>query len=147
MNDKSPWLLALTTANFVFLAALAVGAFYVKDRLETVERTVAAGPPARGAAERGGREAPRTQPAPEAPAGSLEDVVKRLQKLSDDQYDHYSELANDLHQLKQTVKRTDVTTRRLRQALTAPGQPSGEWKLAPLGAPLTPEVLETYRTS
>lgn len=132
MNDRSPWLVALGTANLLFLAAAA---FLVRGRLDHIETRL-------------GRLEPKPVPAPakDAAAGAPDaGLVQRLQKLSDDAYDYYDRLAADVHEIKRSTKQIDANVRRMKSFLTAPGQPAGEWALFPADKPLTPEATEIYR--
>lgn len=150
-NDKNSWLVALGTANLLFLLAAAL---LVRGRLEALERRVgpgeaAARPPAtESPPPRSGR-APADPPGGGAAGGTVgNDVVeirKALAKLSDDTYDYYDRLAADVHEIKRTLKQVDANVRRVRHAMVAPGSPAGEWALFPADQPLTPEALDIYR--
>lgn len=133
MTDRSPWLVALSTANLLFLVAAA---FLVRGRLESVDARLES-------LEH--RAATTPKPKPERPdAGASGDLATRLQKLSDDAYTYYSELASDLHETKRTVKTIHATTKRIQQQLAAPGSPVGSWSLLPVGTP-TAEGLAAYQ--
>src|SRR5262245_28283343 len=96
MTDRSPWLIALATANFVVLVALAALA---KSRFESIESRLAdkdaprrARPGADTTADGAGDVKPARRPgsgrdadtdAAEPVPGSNADIVKRLQTLSD----------------------------------------------------------------
>lgn len=158
MNDRSPWLVALGTANLLFLVAAA---FLVRGRLERIESRIdgveakkeprrdapprsATGPTRGGAVE--GSATDGDAAAPPAAGGATDaEVLKRLAKLSDDAYDYYDRLAADVHEIKRTGKQVDANVRRMKSFLTAPGQPAGEWALFPADKPLTPEATEIYR--
>ena len=144
MTDRSPWIVALVAANLVFLVAAA---FFVRARLIAVEDRLATTAPARPPAASRGEE----RPVAPAPAGATDDpaslagLSKRIQKLSDDSYENYTEVMSDLHELKRQTKQTSAAVRRIAQGLASPGAPVGSWNLRPLGSPLTPEALAAYR--
>ena len=130
MTDRSPWLVALATANLVFLAAAA---WFVRGRLAAVEDRLPPPRPAGAPADAAPTEAPTPRgdrdgakpagagPAEDAPTTA--DLAKRIQKLSDDAYDNYSEVMNDLHELKRVTKQTSAAVRRIAQGLASPGRP------------------------
>lgn len=153
MSDRSPWSIALATAN---LTVLVAGAWLVGSRLDRLEQTtdrrvtaLEGGRPGAGRSSgTDARSADRDGDKPEPPAGTLASVEKRLTKLSDDSYDQYSEIMGDLHELKRTSKQLLSAVRGLAQAVAKPGQPIGAWTLAaPATATATPsaEVLAAYR--
>jgi hypothetical protein len=140
MSDRSPWAIALATAN---LTVLIAGAWFVGSRLDRVEDAVArrpATPSERGRPDRD----PKDDGPPPAP-GTLAALEKRVAKLSDDAYDQYSEIMSDLHELKRTTKQTQNAIRNLTQAVAKPGQPIGQWALAAPGQVPSAEVLAAYR--
>ena len=154
MSDRSPWSVALASAN---LTVLVAGAWLVGHRLDHLEQRVEQRSAAdRSPAEKAGAEAPvkvKRDPAPRAddaekpdPApGTLAAIEKKLHELSDNAYDQYSELMGDIHQIKQTTKQTQAAVRSLAQQIAKPGSAAGAWGLAPAKAPMTPELLAGYR--
>ena len=156
MSDRSPWSIALATAN---LTVLVAAAWLVGSRLDHLEQATEKRVTA---LEKGGgrREGATVRPADveskpanrdadrEPPAGSLGSIEKNLSKLSDDAYEQYSEMMGDLHELKRTSKQLLAAVKGLAQAVAKPGQPIGTWTLAPpvtATTTPTPEVLAAYR--
>ncbi len=144
MNDRSPWMLALSTANLLVLLA---GAFLIRTRLADLESTTDR---RLAALEAQGRRTPPSaakEPAPgdEGGPASLQDVSRKVGKLGDDLYDYYTEIMGDLHELKRTGKQTQSATRSVLQALAKDGQPLGTWGLAPPGDALGEPALAEYR--
>lgn len=150
MSDRSPWSIALATAN---LTVLVAAAWIVGSRLDHVERQTDKCVAAleKGAGRRDAaadRPADRAADKAEPPAGTLAALEKKVGKLSDDAYDQYSETMGDLHELKRTSKQVLAAVRSLAQAIAKPGQPIGAWGLAApakAATPPTPEVLAAYR--
>jgi hypothetical protein len=133
MNDRS-WLLALATANLVVLLA---GAWLIDRRLHAVEQKTAQ---ARAAT------AEKPRPArPTPPKEGEESLRDQIVKLGNDSYDQYSEIKSDLYELRQGMTRVQAALRRVNAAVAKPGQPGGQWNLAPAGDALPPETLAAYR--
>ena len=147
MTDRSPWSIALSSAT---LTVVVAGAWLVGNRLDRIEhlaeRRLAGGEkqssdaPSKRRDPRGA-DADKAEPA----AGTVASLEKKVQKLSEDAYDQYSELMGDIHQIKQTTKQTQSAVRNLAQQIAKPGSAAGAWGLAPAKAPLTPELLAGYR--
>jgi hypothetical protein len=137
--SRTAWLVGLATATLAFLVAAA---WFFRTRLDAIEEKVSApraGPERPPPAPRPGGEAPSGE------AGAPDDLARKVQKLSDDVYDYYTEVAQDLHEAKRTLKQLNAAVRRLQQQMAAPGMPSGAWALAEAGKPPSPEVLAAYR--
>jgi hypothetical protein len=130
MNDRTSWLLAIATANLVVMLA---GAWLIDRRLHAVEERTAAAP---------APEKPR--PGRPPPAGE-ESLREALTRLGNDSYDQYSEMKSDLYELRQGLTRAQAGIKRIAAAVAKPGQPGGEYNLAPLGDALPPETLAAYR--
>jgi len=138
--SRTAWIVGLTTATLAFLVAAA---WFFRARLDGIEERLAR--PATAARGTPGAGARGTSEEPAAAPGTPEDLARKVQKLSDDSYDYYMDVARDLHEAKRTLKQLNSAVRRLQQQLAEPGMPSGSWALAEQGKPLTPEVLEAYR--
>src|SRR5262245_9960024 len=168
MTDRSPWLIALATANFILLVVLA---FFVRSRVVSVEERLDTQDAAAAGGRRGeptnarrdaqpvsaqpedvsparspgqGREAPSEEPKP----GTLADVIARLQRISNDLYDHVQEDDSDHREFKRTLQQVSATVKKIHHSLSAPGTPSGEWlfeKRNTAGKPVSKETVEAYR--
>ena len=120
MTDRTSWLLALATANLVVMLA---GAWLIDRRLQGVERAAAASAPAAPG------DAARTRPGP-ARGGDARgegartptELEKAVSQLGVDSYDQYSEIKNDLYELRTGMTRLQhgssgrATTRPSRRA-------------------------------
>lgn len=146
MTDRSPWTIALASAN---LTVLVAGAWLVGHRLDRIEelaqrRVAPVERPSNPTAPRG-RGADGDPEAAEPAPGSLASIEKRLVKLSEDSYDQLSDVRTDVHEMKRTLKQIQSGVRNLSQQVAKPGSPVGAWGLAPAKATLSPEILEGYR--
>lgn len=146
MNDRSPWMLALSTANLLVLLA---GAVLIRSRLADLESTTDRRLAALEAQGKRARPAPTPATAGEkgedAPPASLADLSRKVGKLGDDLYDYYTEIMGDLNEIKRTAKQGHAATRSVLQALAKEGQPLGTWGLAPPGDALGEPALADYR--
>lgn len=144
MNDRSPWVLALSTANLLVLLA---GAVLIRSRLSALEATTDR---RLAALEAQGNKA-RPAPTPEAGTGdepsptSLPDLSRKVGKLGDDLYDYYTEIMGDLNEIKRTGKQTQSAARSVLQAMAKDGQALGTWGLARPGDALGEPALADYR--
>ncbi len=148
MNDRSPWMLALSTANLLVVLA---GAVLIRSRLGALEATTDR---RLAALEARAKPTPADRPDADRPAGrggeeggpvTLADLNRKVGKLGDDLYDYYTEIMGDLNDVKRSSKQSHAATRSVLQALAKEGQPLGTWGLAPPGDALAEPALADYR--
>ena len=148
MNDRSPWMLALSTANLLVVLA---GAVLIRSRLGDLEATTDR---RLAALEAQAKSTPTARPDSDRPGDrggeeggpvTLADLNRKVGKLGDDLYDYYTEIMGDLNEIKRSSKQAHAATRSVLQALAKEGQPLGTWGLAPPGDALAEPALADYR--
>jgi len=80
------------------------------------------------------------------PNAKLDWLIRRLEEMAEDDYDTYTEFSQDLYALKREVRQLKATLKQIVEGLgRGPGGTSRfGWGLAPVDAPLSPELKEAY---